>query len=128
MQEELTELAAAIDENVLDFLVLKSKSNSEKKIRGQVYRISGKKIIIEIFPESYKLIQKAWKNELYDIFFILNRVPYQVQHYALQFIEKEKLFPKLINNKLYNSKSDKLANGKAIKTNHPFMYVSPYFY
>lgn len=119
------ELAAAIEENVLDFFVLKPKSNKNaeaKHIYGQVYRVREKKIYIEIFQQSIKQIRKANKNEVYDICFILNRMPYQLQHYALNFIEKEDLFTKMINNSYYNCKSAKLtqANGVPMQRSHSF--------
>lgn len=122
------ELAAAIEENVLDFFILKPKSNKSaqaKHIYGQVYRVREKKIYIEIFQQSIKQLRKAYKNEFYDICFILNRMPYQLQHYALNFVEKEDLFTKLINNSYYKCKSVKLtqANGVPTQRNHSFQYV-----
>lgn len=122
------ELAAAIEENVLDFFVLKPKSNKNshaKHIYGQVYRVREKKIFIEIFQQSIKTFRKEYKNELYDICFILNRMPYQLQHYALDFVEKEQLFTKLINNSYYKCKSEKLtqANGVPTQRKHQLLYV-----
>lgn len=119
------ELAAAIEENVLDFFILKPKSNRSeqaKHVHGQVQRVRDKKIYIEIFPHSVKYVSKAYKDELYDICFILNRMPYQMQHYALNFIEKEDLFTKLINNSYYHCKSAKLvqANGVPMQRSHSF--------
>lgn len=129
LQEDLLELAAAIEENVLDFFVLKPKSSKDvhaKYIYGQVYRVREKKIHIEIFPQSIKLVRSSNKNAFYDICFILNRVPYQMQHNALDFIEKEQLFTKLINNSYYKCKASKLtpANGVLKQISHPFLYVT----
>lgn len=123
------ELAAAIEENVLDFFVLKPKSNKNveaKHIFGQCYRVREKKIYIEIFQQSIKMIRKAHKNELYDISFVLNRMPFQLQHYALDFVENEQLFNKLINNSYYKCKSMQLtqANGVPTQRSHPYQYVT----
>lgn len=46
-------------------------------------------------------------HEEYDIHFTLNRVPYQLQHNALEFLQKEKLFKILINQNFYNAKNFK---------------------
>lgn len=118
-------MAAAIEENAVDFFILHSKSQSKLNDHipdGQVYRIRERKIFIEIFNYSFRKIQKNHKQELYDISFILNRMPYQVQHQALDFIEKEDLFTKLINNSYYKCKSASLplANGKKQTYNHQF--------
>lgn len=100
-----------------------------KHIYGQVYRVRDKKIYIEIFQPSIRLVRKANKSESYDICFILNRVPYQVQHYALHFVEKEQLFNKLINNSYYMCKTGKLtqANGVPSLRDHRFQYVIVFF-
>lgn len=124
----MLELAAAIEENVLDFFVLKPKSSinvQAKYIYGQVQRVRDKKIYLEIFQQSIKQVRNANKNEVYDICFILNRLPYQLQHYALDFIEKEELFTKLINNSYYKCKSAKLtpANRVPMQNKHSFQYV-----
>lgn len=72
---------------------------------GQVLRVRERKVYIEIFQESMKFVRSSWKNEYYDICFTLNRVPYQLQHYSLEFIEKQQLFKELINNRRYNLKT-----------------------
>lgn len=118
-------MAAAVEENVLDFLILHPKSHNqsrEKDIHGQVQGIRERKIYIEIFPESFRHIRKAHERELYDISFLLNRVPYQMQHYALSFLKAEQLFTKLINNSYYKCKSETspLSNRKSNIQNHQF--------
>lgn len=105
-QDDLIELAGAIDENEVDFFVLKPKFkrlSHDKEIWGQVLRVREKKVYIEIFQQSIKLVRKSWMNEYYDISFKLNRVPYQLQHFALDFMKKEQLFSRLMNNCAYNS-------------------------
>lgn len=118
-------MAAAIEENVLDFLVLHPKSQNqsrEKDIFGQICGLRDRKIYIEIFRESFRSIRKSYKNESYDISFLLNRMPYQVQHNALDFIENDQLFTKLINNSYYGCKSESLplSNGKPNIQKHQF--------
>lgn len=106
-QDALSELAGAIDENEVDHFILIPKSKkppNEKDILGQVIRTREKKIYVEIFKQSMKAVQKSWRDEFYDIFFIVNRTPYQLQHNALEYVNKEGLFTRLINNSYYNCK------------------------
>ena len=77
------------------------KTKPKKAIWGQVLRVKDKKIYIEIFPESFNQVRNSHKSQLYDINFTVNRVPFQLQHLALEFIKTDKLFPKLIKNKEY---------------------------
>lgn len=99
-----------------------NKRKKEKVIWGQIVRLRGKEIIIEIFPDTYKLVMRSHRYESYDIFFTLNRVPFQLQHYALDFIRDENLFTRLINNTYYDCKSTNLAlpNGLSSTQKHKF--------
>lgn len=104
-------MAGAIDENIIERFVLMPICNKLPKnteIKGQILRISDKKVYIEIFKESNKHVRRSWQSESYDIFFKLNRTPYQLQHFALEFVKNEQLFTRLINNSFYDCKSSKL--------------------
>lgn len=105
----LSELSTAIEENLIERFVLTPKYTSVKikgEILGQVLQVREQKIYIEIFIESFKKAQSLLfdKSQYYDICFKLNRVPYQLQHFALEFIENQDLFSRLINNTYYMCK------------------------
>lgn len=103
--------------------MLHPKNGGKKDVFGKVHRIRERKIIIEIFDSSFRLIKYAHRNELYDIEFLLNRQPYKLQHYALDFIRKDNLFTKLIGNSLYNCELPTLTNEPNDKQKHGFQYV-----
>lgn len=109
-------MAAAVDENEIDFFILKPKRNKlllkNKEIFGQILRVRDKKIYLEIFPETADLVRKSYMHEDYDIHFTLNRVPYQLQHNALEFLQKEKLFKILINHTSYRAKNPQKTDAK----------------
>ncbi|XP_055301141.1 putative helicase mov-10-B.1 isoform X2 [Sitodiplosis mosellana] len=111
------EFEGAIEENVVDRFILKPKLETNVKVKGrakakseiwgQVLRVKNSKIYIEIFPETFNKVQHSYDGQLYDIIFTVNRMPFQLQHFALEFIEKEHLFTRLIHNFQY--KKDDLA-------------------
>lgn len=121
-------MAGAIEEGLIDRFILKPKravaQNKKKGVQiwGQIVRLSGQDVIIEIFPESFNHVLKSHRHEIYDIVFTMNRLPYQLQHYVLDFVLKENLFTRLINNSYYNCKSAKLtlANGLESQRKHKF--------
>lgn len=118
VQDELMELAAAVDENAIERFQLKPKHRTVKKeIWGQVCRTREKKILMEIYQESFQLMLSLYRTESFDIIFKVNRVPYQCQHLVLEFIQLHQLFPKLINNPDFKSESSK---GVKSKTAHRF--------
>lgn len=101
----MTEVEAAIDENFLDWLVLIPENGTSRTKRtelwGEIDRINNGAIYINIFPKSVKAVQDSYKKVVYTIHFVLNRVPYQLQHLALDFIKEHNLFGQLINNPRY---------------------------
>lgn len=67
---------------------------------GKIKRRENEKIVVELFRE------KNWRcYEVYDMFFTVNRMEYQLQHNALNLIETHRLFPILIDNPLYRRQS-----------------------
>lgn len=118
----MSKMAAAIDERLLDRFILKPRHKLEKsknEIWGQVERVRENKIYLEIYRECFNDVRNSYKNTQYDIFFKVNRIPFQLQHLALEFIEKEQLFTRLINNSFYNCKHENLivSNEKVIEGN-----------
>lgn len=71
-------------------------------IQGQILGIKEQKIYIDISTKAFDFVKKHHKMEFYDIFFQLNRIPYQLQHYALSFLHSENIFDILINNAQYS--------------------------
>lgn len=49
------------------------------------------------------LLKKNYKNQYFDITFNMNRTSYQLQHRAIDYLEKHDLHPVLINNIKYDS-------------------------
>lgn len=75
---------------------LKGKT-SAAKLNGKIKRRESEKIFVELWPA------KLWSyDEGYDIFFEINRMVYQLQHNALNFIKEHRLFSILINNPSYH--------------------------
>lgn len=103
-------------------MLIPKNKKFKREIWGQVLRLRGQEIFIEIYQESLQMVLKRYANETYDICFKLNRMPFQAQHYALDFIECENLFTKLIDNSYYKCKSTELQmpNGFPQKTNATF--------
>lgn len=97
-QRKLEKINDAIDENLLDRFVLKElECQCPHKIGGQIKGNNKEYIFLEIDEKDIKHVKIGPK---YEIDFLLNRVPYQVQHMALDYVKKHKLVERLINNPL----------------------------
>lgn len=72
----------------------------EPVITGVVQEIEKKYIYLAI-NEGYDELAEQLNDICYDIRFYSNRLPYQLQHYALEWINEHKLFPLLIDNPTY---------------------------
>lgn len=66
------------------------------QLNGKIKQRKGEKIIVEIF-NAYKYDHFT----TYDLTFETNRIVYQLQHSALEFIEKHEIFNILINHPDY---------------------------
>lgn len=64
------------------------------------------KLNTKIYIELNDLTDKLNTDELYDICFDYNPIFYHLQHQALDFVQRHRLFDILINNSLYHEKSD----------------------
>ncbi|XP_037036186.1 putative helicase mov-10-B.2 isoform X2 [Bradysia coprophila] len=92
------ELCAAIDDKQLDRFTLKSES-SEKSVDGKILRREADRLYVDLFTKYFRI------DDCYNLFFQVNRMNYQLQHNALQFIAEHRLFSILINNPSYHSQS-----------------------
>lgn len=105
----MTEICGAIEENYLDrFKLFTNYSNGKVTLAGQIKRVYGKKIFVEMddiyfeTPISKAVLSKS-KKFLFDVSFELNDLPFQVQRIARDFIESHGLFSELINNSEYDT-------------------------
>lgn len=104
----MAEISAAIDESLLDLFVLKphKQTDFDDELRssysGQIKRKSTDKIFVEMSDECFSQFGEVAKNYSFDIKFCLNRIPYQLQHLALDYLNDQHLFGALINNPKYD--------------------------
>lgn len=98
----MVEVSAAIDECILDtFYLLSPNDESAVPIHGKVKGKNHERIFIQFENENFtKIIENYFQP--FDIFFQLNRVPFQAQHLALDFVQQHDLFNHLIKNPLYD--------------------------
>lgn len=75
--------------------------SSAQQLDGKITRREFGKIFVNLFPT------RGWRfdDDVYDVFFKVNRMIYQLQHNALNFVKKHRLFSILINNPSYHSQS-----------------------
>lgn len=108
----------AINESMLDHFTLRNMRNTQFRspsISGRVNGNSNDFIFIEIFEESLKLVET---DDEYEIEFHVNRLPFQVQHLALYYVENHKLVDKLINNSRYDYFIPKPSQNPDVSSNH----------
>lgn len=104
----MAEISAAIDESLLDLFVLKPHKQTDfddelyRSYEGQIKRKSADKIFVEMSDECFSQFGDVAKNHSFDIKFCLNRLPYQLQHLALDYLNDQHLFDVLINNPKYD--------------------------
>lgn len=101
---------AAIKENVTNKVFIRSKKTENRSIHAKQFMadivgIEDNKIIIEIPLKSASYVRELYQTELYHTHFELNRLPYQLQHYAMKFIVNHELFVRLIDTTDYRRKS-----------------------
>lgn len=105
----MSKMAEAIDESFLDHFTLKQFETSTEvdPIKSKV-AISGKVkgnnkdyIFVEI-EEGFGHLFSNCSKQTYDIYFHINRMPFRLQHNALEWMKKHNLFHILINNSTYD--------------------------
>lgn len=88
----------AFDDNLLDRFVLKEMECPwSHSIQGEIKGNNVEYIFLKIEGKDVKHVKIEVR---YEIEFILNRLPFQVQHSALSYVTKHRLVEKLINNPL----------------------------
>lgn len=98
-----------IGNNSIGYVILQPRSKIESSnqmvnLLAQICGIRSQEIIIEIYPKSFDQVRDSYKTEVYDIFFELNRLRYQLQHRVWDFICEQDLFIRLIDNTAYRCK------------------------
>lgn len=99
------ELIAEIENNFVEYVILRPKnlpstSKHNNEHLGKICDLRDKELVFDVMqPKSFDLIRGSYGNKLYDISFKLNRVYYQLQHYALEFVLDLNLFHRMIDNK-----------------------------
>lgn len=104
----MAEISAAIDENLLDQFVLTTHENIQ--FEGRKKSSNLEKIFVEINENCFEKFLKVSVEKSFDIHFVLNRTPFQLQHLALDFIEDHGLFDILINNIKYDCTGNEQTN------------------
>ncbi|XP_031626858.1 putative helicase mov-10-B.1 [Contarinia nasturtii] len=108
--EHCAGISEAIDDGILEQFILKpANSKGGRIITGSIQGKNDDKIFIEITDDCRKYAVNNYKHESYDIYFIVNRQPFQLQHYALKMMREQKLFDCLISNPKYDDDSERPA-------------------
>lgn len=100
------DMCTAIEENILDKFKLVSEIG-HITINGQIKFIKDGKVVVKIDNDCVSQAIKTPPNTQYNIIFQLNSLPFQVQHSAIDFMQRHQLFSQLINNSEYNTTSFK---------------------
>lgn len=96
------ELLAAIDEGQVYQLKLTTKF-SDEELKGKINRKESNNIYIHLYLPYKSRPAASYALQEYDLSFILNKTVHQLQHNALDFIQKHRLYDILINNPLYHT-------------------------
>lgn len=100
----MKEILSAYKRNTLDRFILKKMLSfrAQEGIQGRITGTDPKEYFInfELIEEEEKKLDFEAK---YEIDFILNRLPYQVQHNALHYVQTHNLFENFINNRLLDN-------------------------
>lgn len=104
VQEKMSEVDDAYNENVVDMFVLKRPGQDNVMYSGQIFDSNKKYIYIQLFDQlksEQRFLDKIDTKGVYELIFKVEREPYQVQHLALDFVKSHDLFRLLINNPNY---------------------------
>lgn len=104
MQENVAKIKSGVEESMIDHFILQTSMGSQPKITaaGQVKRCDKDFIYVEINEEDFDLLRNYCKTKYFDIAFNINRVGYQIQHRALDYLHEHNLHPILIDNPEYD--------------------------
>lgn len=108
MQKNTEKIKSAFDETLIDNFTLQSSAGYKPVIvaSGRVKSCDKNFIYIQIGEEDIELTRNYCEKQYFDIIFNINRTSYQLQHRALNYVERHHLHPILINNERYNSYED----------------------
>lgn len=128
----MDDMVAAFAERQLEQFVLipsnpRQTTTKINPIWGEISSISKEQKSVRIripFARNGEAVLRLL-NEPHNLSFQVNRMPYQLQHQALDFIQKEKLFNVLINNDNYRRNFNGV-NASQIGNNHEFKYDISY--
>lgn len=131
-QNELGEIATEIENNSIQFVILRptsllASSNQKPEYVVKFRDLQDGKILIDVTQKkSFDLIRGSCENTLYDISFKLNRQIYRLQHYALEFILDHELFVRLVDSSDYRSSKPsetKRVNAMAKRLRFVFLFI-----
>lgn len=81
-------------------------TQGDVRIMGQIKNCNKEYIFAKFTGESLNFMANFYYKSKFDIVFHVNRTPFQLQHTALERMQKLKLFDCLINNASYNQTID----------------------
>lgn len=91
-------MVEAVEESIVDCFTLKSAQSSNVSLGGQIKASNKDFIFIEITERDHSEYLQRNIHRTYDICFHVNRLPFQLQHHALDWIESHRLFNVFVNN------------------------------
>lgn len=94
-------MADGVQESMLDCFTLKPVSSPQLSINGQVKYCTKDYVFIEIADRVHLDLLNN-QREKYDIIFRVNRQTYQLQHYALECLVRNKLFDSFLKHPEYD--------------------------
>lgn len=104
LKSQTSKLDDAINNNLLDQFILRPvRQGVSIEISGQIKSCNRDYIFVRFSGNDFSYIHKNCHTELYDIVFHINRTPFQLQHTALEWMQKHNLFDCLINNPAYDT-------------------------
>lgn len=116
-QKSVSKIAVAVQESLVDSFVLKpifalgeqcshlrSRRNMKNiLIYGRMKAVNRDFIFLEINDRDYaQFLREICRNHSFDIYFQLNLMTFQLQHNALDWMVRHRLFDRLVDNPNYN--------------------------
>lgn len=100
------ELIHEIENSFIEYVVVctkstKNTSNQENEHLGKICALQDDNVVIDMTQSKSFKFNGSSQNKLHSISFKLNRLHYQLQHYAIEFILDHELFVRLIDNSDY---------------------------
>lgn len=96
-------IKSGVEESLIDHFTMQSSHGYHPVVvaSGQVKGSDKAFIYIEIIEEDFDFVHTNCDKQYFDIEFHINRGPYQIQHRALEYVEKHNVHTMLINNPKY---------------------------